>query len=273
MAEEKLYEVKVANIEDDAKTGLNVRRTDRDIGVEELAKSIHNHGLLQPIVLRGKPERPPYKLIAGHRRLAAHKLLDRPLIKARFKPPTYGDFQAKVDSLVENLQRVKLNHADTAEAITAMYTEFGKSVSKVAKELGISEVTVREYLVLDRVASPKAKRLLREGRVTKQDVKRVIRAAQGSMHKADRLLDYLPDMTRYDKERMAKYGEDHPEAKEQDIVDEAKKPRYECTLILSLTPQVDKALDTACQKMDMDRNAIAEEAISDWLRENGFLAA
>jgi predicted transcriptional regulator len=44
-------------------------------------------------------------------------------------------------------------------------------------------------------------------------------------------------------------------------------------LILSLTPQVDKALDTACQKMDMDRNAIAEEAISDWLRENGFLAA
>lgn len=272
MAEETIYEVKVKDIEDDAKIGLNVRRTDRDVGVEELAKSIERHGLLQPILLRGKPESPPYKLIAGHRRLAAHRVLNKPLIKARFKPPSYGDFQAKVDSLVENLQRVKLNHADTAEAMTAMYAHLGKSVRKVAQELGVSEPTVREYLDLDRLASPKAKRLLRDGNVTKQDVKRVIRAAQGDMRKADRLLDYLPNMTRYDKERMAKYGEDHPEAKEEDIVDEARKPRYECSLILSLAPQVDKALDRASQKMSMDKNAIAEEAISDWLRENGFLA-
>lgn len=109
------------------------------------------------------------------------------------------------------------------------------------------------------------------GTVKKEDIKRVIKAAQGNMTKADRLLDYLPTMTRYDKDRMAKYGEKHPRANDDKIISEATKPRYEPTVMLSLAPEVEKALEKAATELDMDKTSVAEEAICDWLKEKGFL--
>jgi len=268
---EPIYEVLIGNINDPPKTGLNVRQTDRDVGVEDLALSIERHGLIQPIVLRGEFGKPPYDLIAGHRRLAAHRVLGKKTIRTTFKPANYSNFKAKVDSLIENIQRVKINHADAAEAISAMYRHYNKSVRQVAEDLGISEGTVRDYLRIEEFASPKAKRLLRAGTVKKEDIKRVIKAAQGNMRKADRLLDYLPTMTTYDKDRMAEYGEKHPKASEDEIVSESKKPRYEPTVMLSLAPEVDKALEKAATELEMDKASVAEEAVREWLKEKGFL--
>jgi len=124
--EELIHCVSVKDIRDPARTGLNVRQTDRDVDVEGLAKSIKKHGQLQPILLRGEFGKPPYELIAGHRRLAAHKHLGKTAILARFKPRDYDSFKAKVESLIENIQRVDLNHADTAEAVTAIYNKYKK---------------------------------------------------------------------------------------------------------------------------------------------------
>lgn len=271
MTKEKIYKIPLVDIKDVGESGLNVRHRDVGLGIEDLAKSIARHGLLQPVMLRGEFGHPPYDLIIGQRRLLAHKHLGGDFIEARFKPPNYGRFQAQVESLMENMQRVKLNHADAAEAITAMYNHYNKSVRSVADDLGISKSTVREYLAIDKLATPKAKRLLRERKVTKEDVKRVIKAAQGNMRKADRLLDLLPTLTKYDKDRMVDYGQRHPKAKVEEIVEEAKKPRFEPTVMLSLAPEVDKALERAATELDMDKASVAEEALCDWLEEKGFL--
>ena len=268
----RIYPVPIKDIREVRESGLNVRHTGVDVGVEDLARSIAKHGLLQPIVLRGKFGNPPYDLIVGQRRLLAHKQLRKKSIDARFKPPNYGMFQSQVESLIENMQRVKLNHADAAEAVTAIYNHYNGSVHKVAEELGISEPSVREYLSIEKLASKKAKRMLKEGRVKKEDIKRVIRAAQGNMTKADRLLDHLPTMTRYDKDRMADYGEKHPEAAHNEIIKEAKKPRLESAVILQLAPDVDEALERAAVQFEMDKASIAVEAVSDWLKEMGFLS-
>ncbi|HUW19658.1 MAG TPA: ParB/RepB/Spo0J family partition protein [Sedimentisphaerales bacterium] len=269
----QVHDVPLRDIRDPDKSGLNVRMTDRNVGVEELAKNIKKHGLLQPIVLRGNFGDPPYDLIAGHRRLAAHRLMpEQKTIKAWFKPADYDDFKAKVDSLIENMQRVELNHADTAEAITMMYKRYGNNVRRVAADIGISEATVRDYLKIDEFASPKAKRLLRQGSVTKEDIKRVIKAAQGNMTKADKLLDQLPSMTTYDKDRMAKYGGRHREASADEIIRKALEPRHVPTIILELEPDVDKALNKAARELDMDRAAVAAEAVAQWLKGKGFLA-
>lgn len=133
MAEEKmhkvpLYKVPLGDIKDVKESGLNVRHRDIDVGVENLAKSIQKHGQLQPIILRGTPGKPPYDLIIGQRRLRAHQKLDKRFINAQFRGPRYGDFEANVESLAENLQRVKLNHADAAEAIAEIYKHYNKSV-------------------------------------------------------------------------------------------------------------------------------------------------
>jgi len=272
MAEEPIHEVPVDDIKDTAKTGLNVRRTDRDADVEELAKSIESRGLLQPILVRGEWGKPPYDLIAGHRRLAAHKLLKKKLIKARFKPPAYGDLEAKLDSLVENLHRVELNHADTAEAITFMFKKCGGDARKVARELSLPLATVRDYITIEEQASDYAKQLLRENKVKKADVKRAIVAAQGDVRKADQLLERFPDLYGHEKKRAVEYARQHPQASASTIVEEGKRARQTKTVVLDIDPDVDVALDQAEKRLYMNREEIASKALKEWLIGNGFLA-
>lgn len=273
MAVEIIQEVPLGHIRDAAKTGLNVRRTDRDAAVENLAKSIRKHKLLQPIILRGKFGKPPYDLIAGHRRLAAHKLIPgKKTIKATFKPPNYSDFKARVESLIENIQRVELNHADTAAAITAMYNKYKKNDRKVAEDLGLPLRAVRDYIKIEEQASPYAKKLLRERKVSKADVKRAIDAAQGNLKKADRLLDKMPELYGHEKKRAVDYGKEHPRANDNEIIGEAKKGRASKTIVLSIEPKIDNALTKAERGLYMNREEIASKALENWLIENGYLA-
>lgn len=273
MAEERIRDVPIKDIRDVAKTGLNVRRTDRDAGVEDLAKSIKKHGLINAIVLRGEFGNPPYELISGHRRLAAHKLIPgKKTIKATFKPPNYGDFKARVDSLVENMQRVELNHADTAEAITAMYNKYKKDERKVANDLGLPLRTVRDYIRIEVQASSYAKKLLRDRKVSKADVKRAIDAAQGNLVKADQLLKELPELYGHEKKRIVDYAKAHPRATADTIISEAKKARVLKTVVLSIELNIDDALRKAEQRLYMNREEIALKALKEWLIENNFLS-
>ncbi len=273
MTEEKIiHEVPLGDIKDFPKSGLNVRQTDRDSGVEDLAKSIAKHGLINAVVLRGKFGNPPYELISGHRRLAAHKRLGKKNIFARFRPPEYDDFKARVESLIENIQRVELNHADTAEAITAMYKKYGKDERRVAKDLGIPLRRVRDYIKIEEMASDYAKDLLRRRKVEKADVKRAIDAAQGNLEKADRLLDAMPDLYGHERKRAAEYGREHPRASADEIIEEAKKSRILKTVILSIEPRIDDALERAEKSLYMNREEIAGTALEEWLIDNGFLS-
>jgi len=273
MAEDnQIHFVPLKDIRDISKTGLNVRRTDRDAGLEDLVKSIKKHGLLQPIILRGEFGKPPYDLIAGHRRLAAHKLIpSKKTIKATFKPPDYDDFKATVESLIENMQRVELNHADTAEAITSMYKKYKRNERKVADDLGLPLRTVRDYIKIEEQATSYAKELLRKRKVKKADVKRAIDAAQGNLKKADELLRELPELYGHEKKRVVDYAKAHPNANAKKIVEEAKKARLSKTVILSIDPNIDEALSKAEKMLYVDREEIVSKALKEWLRENGFL--
>lgn len=251
---------------------FNVRRTGRDIDIKDLAESIEKHGLLQPVTLIGSHGNPPYELIVGQRRYLAHEFLGKKTIRAVF----YGDvdeLQAKVLSLAENLHRLDLNKADQAEAITELYLRFDRDAQRVARELGISTKTVREYVKLEEQATPKAKERLREQKVTKEDVKRVIVAAQGDEEKADRILDEFSNLTRYEKDRAARYGRANPTARADEVLEEAKTPRIESTVVLNLPKEMDHALTEASLQLAMDREAVAFMALSEWLANGGYLAS
>jgi len=269
---EPIYEILIENISDPAKTGLNVRQTDRDVDVEDLAKSIEKHEQLQPIILRGEFGKPPYELIAGHRRLSAHRQLSKSTIKATFKPANYSDIKAKVDSLVENLQRVKLNDADASEAVTEMYKRYKGNERKVAEDLGLPLRTIRDYIKIEAQASEYAKKLLRERKVKKADVKRAIDAAPGDPRKADRLLDQMPGLYGHEKKRAVDYGKEHPKASADEIINQSKKGRNLKTVVLSIEPKIDGALSLAERKLYMNREEIASKALEDWLTEKGFLS-
>jgi ParB/RepB/Spo0J family partition protein len=255
-------------------SNLNVRRTNVEKDLDELAASIKRRGLLQPVILLGTYGSPPYKLIAGQRRFLAHQKLKRPSIAAVFAGDL-DDTDATLLSLVENLQAVDLNHADSAKAITSLYEAYDKDEQKVQKETGLSLRRIRDYLTIESQASPKMKQKLRKGDVTPSDVKRALRAAQGNITKAERLLDLMStcELTKHQKKRIIEYGEAHQAASADKILEEARRPRVEQSIVVSLPDDLRKGLEKATRQLELEADDILMEIIHDWLSKQGFIGA
>jgi len=82
--------------------------------LNELSRSIQEHGLLQPIVVIEKED--GYLLIAGERRLRAHKLAKLPKIKAIIANVDIDEFRLRELALIENIQRENLNAIELANS-------------------------------------------------------------------------------------------------------------------------------------------------------------
>jgi len=115
------------------------RKSFNEAKLQELAESIKQHGLLQPILVRpigsGK-----YQLVYGERRFRACKLLS--LEKIRVEVRNLTDNEVLEIQIVENLQREKLNPIEEAEAFRHMIELLGHTHEKIGKRIGKS----REYV-------------------------------------------------------------------------------------------------------------------------------
>ncbi|MGC8555842.1 MAG: ParB/RepB/Spo0J family partition protein [Conexivisphaera sp.] len=120
----------------------------RQDGVEELAKSIAEKGLLHPLIVRPKDDH--YEVVAGNRRLAALKLLGR-----RKAPCIVIDMDDKTAyelALIENLQRKDLNPIEEALAFKSYIEKYGYgSESELARRIGKSQEYVSRRLQLLRL--------------------------------------------------------------------------------------------------------------------------
>ncbi len=127
----------------------------------ELAASIKEHGLLQPlIVTRQGPER--YQLIAGERRWQAARLAGLATVPAIIKEATPQ--QTLELALVENIQRADLNPLEEAAAFRQLVEEFGLTQEQVAERVGKSRVAVTNTLRLLRLPA-EVKQALADGTV------------------------------------------------------------------------------------------------------------
>jgi len=110
--------------------------------VRELAESIRESGLLQPVLLR--PSNGRYEMVAGDRRYLAHKLLNLKEINAIVK--VLDDRETVVVRGIENLQRVDLTPSEEGRTYLALNKEGGLSQNEIAKKTGKAVMTVRRYL-------------------------------------------------------------------------------------------------------------------------------
>lgn len=113
--------------------------------LEELAASIREHGVLQPIVVR---QRAPqhYEIVAGERRWRAAQKAGLKSIRAVVIEVAEKDVLTL--ALVENLQRQDLNPIEEAEAYQRLHEEFGHSQADIAKAVGKDRTTVTNALRL-----------------------------------------------------------------------------------------------------------------------------
>ena len=123
---------------------------------EELADSIREHGVLQPLLVTqfglDDQGRPRYQLIAGERRWRAARKAGLAQVPVMVKEVTPVEILSL--ALVENIQREDLNALEAAVAYRQLIDEFGLTQAEVARQVGKSRSTVANTLRLANLPSP-----------------------------------------------------------------------------------------------------------------------
>jgi ParB/RepB/Spo0J family partition protein len=128
----------------------NPRKTFPEGPLAELAKTIAEHGVLEPILVRPLAGRPKLEIVAGERRWRASRLAGRKEIPCIVRPLT--DKQALEIQTIENAQREDLHPLEQAEGYERLIKDFGYTVEAIADAIGKSRPHVFQIRKLRHLA-------------------------------------------------------------------------------------------------------------------------
>lgn len=171
-----------------------------DTALQELAASIHEYGILQPLVVRPIAEG-KHELIAGERRLRAAKIAGLKTVPVLVR--SAGNQTSLELALIENLQREDINALESARAYRKLIDEFGLTQEQVADRVGKSRTVIANTVRLLRLP----KRItdgLESGQITEGHA-RTLLSFESEAHQLavfDRILDQ--GLTVRDVEKIAK---------------------------------------------------------------------
>ena len=142
----------------------NPRRNYADAELDELAASIKQHGIIQPVVVRAlRGVKDAYEIIAGERRWRAAQraaLHDIPIV-----PVEASDSEALELAIIENVQRSDLNPLEEAGGYQALASDYGHSHDEIARIVGKSRSHVTNTLRLLKLSEP-VKAYIHAGKIT-----------------------------------------------------------------------------------------------------------
>lgn len=139
--ESSLLELKVQDLQPNP---YQPRQSFSEESLSELAASIKEHGIIQPVVVIKKGEQ--YFLVAGERRWRAAQRIKLETIPALLK--SLDDRQLMELALIENLQREDLNIMETAKAYERLLEEFSLTQEELGERVGKSRVAITNTLRL-----------------------------------------------------------------------------------------------------------------------------
>ncbi len=163
-----------------------------DESLEELAASIREHGIIQPLIVTSDPITGQYSLIAGERRLRAARLAGLQQVPVIFRQVT--DQERLELALIENVQRADLSPLETAEAYFQLSEEFGLAHEEIAVRVGKSRVSVTNTLRLLKLAEP-VRIALAEGKISEGHARALLGLANVSAQAAAVEIVIVRDLT------------------------------------------------------------------------------
>ncbi len=137
------------------------RKTFNESAIGELADSIKEYGILQPLVLRKQGN--SYIIVAGERRFRAAKVAGLSQVPAIIKELT--DQKTREISLIENLQREDLNAIEAAEALKELMDGYNLTQEEVAQRIGKARPSIANTLRLLSL-DKRVKQMVREDRLS-----------------------------------------------------------------------------------------------------------
>lgn len=197
--------------------------------LEELAESLKNYGVIQPVIL--KKVKDYYEIIAGERRWRAAKIAGLKKLPAVIKD--CDSEQAFEMALIENLQREDLNPMEEAESYRRLHQEFSLNQEQIAQKVGKSrsaitnamrllnlDARVQNFVVENKITSGHARALL-----AIEDIELQFELAEKIIEDglSVRAIEHL---VKEEQERKKKTEEDKKEIKEDTEVNQARELAY-----------------------------------------------
>lgn len=122
------------------------RRIFNEVKLRELAESIKEHGIIQPLVVVARPDG-RYEIVVGERRFRAAKLIGLPKVPVFVNEQLTDEAKLEI-ALIENIQRADLNPIEEAKAFQRLQQEFNLSVKQIGQRVGKDESTVSNLIRL-----------------------------------------------------------------------------------------------------------------------------
>ena len=138
------------------------RKAFNEASIEELARSVRQHGIVQPLVVARAGDR--YKLIAGERRYRAAQRAGLSSVPVVIKE-LMQEGDALQIALIENIQREDLNPMEEATAYRQLHEEFGLTQEEISRRVGKERSTIANFLRLLRLPET-VKKLLASGQLS-----------------------------------------------------------------------------------------------------------
>ena len=139
------------------------RRTFTPADLDDLAASIREKGIIQPLILRKKGPGDTYEIVAGERRWRAAQMAQLHEVPALVRE--YTDTEALEIAIIENIQRADLNAVEEAAGYRELMDRFGHTQEKLAEALGKSRSHIANMLRLLNLPSDVLE-YLREGKLS-----------------------------------------------------------------------------------------------------------
>lgn len=183
-----------------------------DYSLTQLAVSIQQNGILQPLTVR-RTEGEIYELIAGERRLRAAKLINLDYVPCIVIESS--DRESAILAVLENMQRSDLNYLEEALSLKRLIDTFEITQEQAAAKLGIAQSTVANKLRLLRLSDRDKEQILRYG-LNERQARAVLRLPEEKRENAicdiyvkqlntmqtDRLVEELLNKTEDEKPRQ-----------------------------------------------------------------------
>jgi ParB family chromosome partitioning protein len=161
------------------------RRFFDDLALEQLAESLKQYGVLQPLIVSPGKTRDSYLLIAGERRWRAAKIAGLDKVPAIVR--TSQELEQLEVSLVENIQRVDLSPLETAVSIKRLHEMFSQSYDDIAKRLGKAPSTVNNIVRLLQL-SPAAQQALNTEKISEGHARSILALKDSPENQTELLL-------------------------------------------------------------------------------------
>lgn len=149
--------------------------------LKELADSIAEHGVLQPIIVTPSPDGSGYQLIIGERRLQAAQLAGLDAVPVLVRQ--VDERQQLVLALIENLQRMDLNPLEAADGYHHLIEDFDLSHEAVATQVGKSRTAITNTLRLLNL-EPTVQQALREDKISEGHARALLGLSKAQAQKA-----------------------------------------------------------------------------------------